>query len=63
MIPVQVGGVGGIGVLAQEAQGERRLADLARTADEDHFSLQCVGDAALQIAGDMHGMDYSPLYS
>ena len=62
MIPVHVGRMGCVGGLAQKAQRESRLPDLAGPADEDHLALQAVGDVTLQIARGMHGMEYSPLY-
>ena len=63
MIPVQIGGVRFVRVLAQKAQGKCGFTNLARTADEYHLSLQAVRDGPFKITRGNHGMDYSPLYS
>jgi hypothetical protein len=47
----------------EQAQRERRLADLARAANEHHFSFQGGSDRTFNVAGDLHKMDYSPFHS
>ncbi|HLE67511.1 MAG TPA: hypothetical protein VI730_10210 [Burkholderiales bacterium] len=63
MIPVEIGGVRFVRSLAEKAQGERRFANLARTADKHHLSPQTIRDGIFQITRGTHRMDYSLLYS
>ena len=63
MIPVQIGGMCFIRVLAQKPERKRRLADLPWAADEHEFLLQGFSNGGFQISRDAHEMEYSPFYS
>ena len=57
MIPIEIGGVLFIRICAEQPEGERRLADLSRTADQDHFRVEGPSDRTLDIAWDTHKME------
>ena len=49
VIPIEIGGVLFIRICAEQPEGERRLADLSRTADQDHFLVEGPSDRTRRV--------------